>query len=95
MGVFRAAVRGKCRFCDRSVSSEHYGWASEDGDPEPYDCLAAPQVLHSPCDGLGKILDEEESKRLGRDVFVRCNPCRGSGYVPGPHWPWRHPPTAL
>ena len=88
-------MRGKCRYCGSSVFAAGYGWASEDGGPEPYECLAAPPVPCPPCNGIGKVLDEEESQRLGREVFARCSPCRGRGFVPGPHWPWRHPPTAL
>lgn len=94
-GAATRSVRGKCRFCCSSVSRERYGWAGEQGGPEPYECVAAPPVTCPPCDGLGRLRDEEESRRLGRDVLARCECCRGRGEVPGPHWPWRHPATAL
>lgn len=90
-----AAVRGKCRYCSASVAQAHFGWADEAGGADPYECLSAPAVQCPPCAGEGRVRDERESLRLGREVFDRCGPCRGRGFVPGPHWPWRHPPTAL
>lgn len=78
-------TRGKCRWCAASVQEAHHGWASEDGAAEPYDCPAAARRPCPGCETAGETLDE----RTGR--ARRCIVCGGTGYVPGPHWPYRHP----
>lgn len=84
-------VRGKCRHCTTSVQQARYGWASEDGALDPYDCLAAPDVVCPPCDGIGSFLPEPGTPQAERGERRPCLPCAGTGRVPGPHWPWRHP----
>ena len=79
-------TRGKCRHCSVSVNDRPGWWVAEDGrGEEPGECPAAPPVLDPQCDGTGAVVDT----RTGDPV--RCWACEGTGRVPGPHWPWRHP----
>jgi hypothetical protein len=94
MRILTPAVRGKCRFCDCSVSAERWGWFAE-GWPSPdgYECASAPRVPCPDCWGVGTVPDP--SPGAAPTARIPCVNCLGTGEVPGPHWPWRHPPTAV
>jgi hypothetical protein len=93
-------VRGKCSYGDNHESVRQIGdqWWGEDGNS--FDCPFAPQDVCEPCGGLGYIEIEmseaelaqfdgpEQAAAAARQV---CTACDGTGFVPGPHWPWRHP----
>lgn len=86
-------VRGKCRFCNHSVRRRLSGiWMSEwGGSPDPDDCGDAPLEVCPSCAGLG-YHESEERDEDGEPKRSKCGYCEGLGEVPGPHWPWRHPP---
>jgi hypothetical protein len=89
-----AVTRGKCSYGDRhesvrQVAGQWYGESSNS-----LDCDYAPQDQCTVCAGRGRVeLDANDPARFdGSNTKDRqCEPCRGTGYVPGPHWPWRHP----
>lgn len=94
-------VRGKCRY-ERHESVRLVGgeWWGEDSRSS--ECSLAPEDTCPVCDGAGEIglpaaesalaqYDGTEAVWQGRPVRKPCLPCQGSGYVPGPHWPYRFP----
>lgn len=96
-------VRGKCRYdrheSVRLVDGEWWGESSRG-----YECALAPEHQCTVCQGRGfhelrgaeaeqAALDGLPVQEQGGEKVVRkpCAPCRGVGYVPGPHWPYRFP----
>jgi len=92
-----SVVRAKCSYGDNHESVRQVGdqWRGESSNS--FDCDYAPQDMCSVCAGRGWTalsVAETETAQYDEDVAGgrrRCRPCRGSGYVPGAHWPWRHP----
>ena len=83
-------VRGKCRWCAASVQAIGPDWAAEGwSGGDAYECAAAPPWPCRPCEGRGFI--EVRDRRTGETARETCGNCHGEGFVPGPHWPWRHP----
>lgn len=92
-------VRGKCRYdrheSVRLVGGEWWGESSRSAE-----CAWAPEDVCPICDGRGYVeipLAEaqlsqydgpEDAERARRKL---CQPCGTTGFVPGPHWPYRFP----
>jgi len=99
--VFTALViRGKCRYerheSVRLVDGQWWGESSRG-----FECPLAPEDTCPVCDGAGEIevsaaqaalaqYDGPAEHAAAQRNRKPCTPCRGSGYVPGPHWPYRH-----
>ena len=94
----RVVLRGKCRYerheSVRLVDGEWWGESSR-----AFGCPLAPQDTCSSCGGAGfhelkpdavEQFDDNVEKQPNGTVRKPCLPCRGKGYVPGPHWPYRH-----
>jgi hypothetical protein len=91
-------VRGKCSHGDRHESVREVGgqWYGESSNS--FDCDYAPQDQCEPCNGRGYIeLSPAEAQLAQYDgpgdtppERLACGVCSGSGFVPGPHWPWGH-----
>jgi hypothetical protein len=100
-------VRGKCGYWEpklrhesvRLTGGEWFGESSRGRE-----CPYAPQDQCPTCQGRGfhelrgpaaeqAALDGLPVEMSGGEKVARkpCPPCRGSGYVPGPHWPYRFP----
>jgi hypothetical protein len=97
-------TRGKCSHGDshesvRLVDGEWWGETTNDTA-----CPYAPEDQCVTCAGRGfhevrgqaaeqLALDGHPVDVVGGEKVARkpCPPCRGSGYQPGPHWPWRWP----
>lgn len=90
-------VRGKCRYdrheSVRLVDGEWWGESSRS-----VECAYAPQNVCPVCQGAGEVEIPAAEAQLaqydGAGPAQRrkpCLPCAGSGYVPGPHWPYRFP----
>lgn len=93
--ITRLVPRGKCRYDDHeSVRLVGDVWFGEDTHDDA--CYLAPPDPCPPCAGLGRVplTDQEqqaESANAANTVRDKpCESCRGTGEVPGPHWPWRH-----
>jgi hypothetical protein len=91
-------IRGKCRYdrheSVRMVDGQWWGESSRG-----FECFLAPQDPCPVCDGKGYIeiqLSEAELAQFDGPADAAaatrqsCGPCGGGGYVPGPHWPYRH-----
>jgi hypothetical protein len=95
----RTTPRGKCRYGPRheSVQLVDGEWLGEDS--YSYECALAPEQQCTVCAGAGEIeLSAAEAQLAQYDeaqgATTRkkpCLPCRGLGYVAGPHWPFRFP----
>lgn len=96
----RVVLRGKCRYerheSVRLVDGQWWGESSR-----AFECPLAPQDVCPVCNGAGEVAvpaaeaalsqyDGTEENQAAQRGHKRCLPCRGSGYVPGPHWPYRH-----
>lgn len=88
-------VRAKCRYgpSHESVRLVDGQWWGE--DCRDFECSLAPQDTCPVCDGAGAIMLTGAEAELARFDGARptgrpCPPCDGTGYVPGPHWPWRY-----
>lgn len=91
-------VRGKCRY-DRHESVRLVGgeWWGEDSRSS--ECPLAPEDVCPVCDGAGELelspseaqLAQYDGTEASWDKRKPCVPCQGSGFVPGPHWPYRFP----
>lgn len=93
-------VRGKCRYGPRHESVrlvDGEWWGEDSRGPE---CPLAPETQCPVCDGRGEVeLSPSEAQLAQYDGTQNaerlkkkpCLPCRGSGYVSGPHWPYRFP----
>jgi hypothetical protein len=91
-------VRGKCRYdrheSVRLVSGEWWG-----EDSRSSECAWAPEDVCPVCTGAGFVELSREEAQLsqydGADTADArrkpCVPCDGTGFVPGPHWPYRFP----
>lgn len=92
-------TRGKCSYGDNHESVRLVGgqWKGETWDS--FDCDHAPRDVCPICKGEGSrevsaaeaellTYDGTEAVQDGRKP---CEECEASGWVPGPHWPWRHP----
>ena len=94
-------VRGKCGYWAQNLRHESVRlvdnqWFGEDS--RSYECPFAPQAPCPVCQGAGFIeLPVAEAALAQYDGHTNnptrkpCLPCAGSGYVPGPHWPYRFP----
>ena len=74
-------VHGHCRYgeCSCVLAGEwvdRHTWTPE--------CFSAPPSPCVCCSGAGLHRDMHTVKPYD------CGPCRASGMLPGPHWPWRH-----
>jgi hypothetical protein len=88
-------VRGKCGYWERQLRHESVRlvggqWLGE--DTYSYECPFAPPDVCPVCEGTGK-LDPSDRYDGAEDSWEPrpCIPCGGTGYVPGPHWPYRFP----
>jgi hypothetical protein len=89
-------VRGKCRYdrheSVRLVGDEWWGESSHSAE-----CALAPAEVCATCSGSGQVplTPAEEAAYDGQEAHKPagkpCPPCMGKGFVPGPHWPYRHP----
>lgn len=93
-------VRGKCGWQDarhesvRLVGGEWFG-----EDSRSFECPFAPRDPCPVCQTAGEVeisaAEAELAQYDGTEGAQRlrkpCLPCQGSGYVPGPHWPYRFP----
>lgn len=90
-------VRGKCRYdrheSVRLVDGEWWGESSRG-----YECAFAPEHQCPVCNGAGEIeISVSEAELAQYDGAgppknrKPCRPCGATGYVPGPHWPYRYP----
>lgn len=91
-------VRGKCRYYrHESVRLVGGEWWGEDSRGS--ECPYAPEDVCPVCTGAGFVemsLDEAALAQYDgteADATRRkpCVPCHKSGFVPGPHWPYRFP----
>lgn len=95
-------VRGKCGYWETGLRHESVRlvrgqWFGEDS--RSYECPFAPPDQCPVCKGRGEIeLSPSEAELARYDgtemnwrKAKRCMPCGGTGYVPGPHWPYRFP----
>jgi hypothetical protein len=92
---FLGRQRGKCRYGPSHESVRRAGdfWLGE--STNMYACVMAPKELCPRCDGRGRIelTPEELALEQASQSNVRdkpCPPCEATGYIPGPHHPWRH-----
>jgi len=99
-------VRGKCGMwewtgrggpCDESVRLvDNQWWGENSRGPE---CPGAPEQQCPTCAGTGRIelspTDAELARYDGTESSWSkdkpCKACGATGYVPGPHWPFRYP----
>jgi hypothetical protein len=104
-GIWRTGslfgVRGKCRYSNHeSVSLVGDQWMGE--STGSLHCELAPTEPCEECGATGLVeltgdeaqlatYDEGAQALPGGRVRKPCPPCRGRGFRPGPHWPWRHP----
>lgn len=106
MGTLRTGslfgVRGKCRYDNHeSVTLVGGQWKGESSGS--FYCDLAPTDQCTTCAGRGfhevrgAMVEHLESDGHPTEVIggvkvarKPCPPCKGSGYVSGPHHPWRH-----
>lgn len=92
-------VRGKCRYdrheSVRLVGGEWWGESSRGAE-----CAYAPEDICPICDGRGyteiplteaQLSQYDEAADAERARRKLCQPCGTTGFVPGPHWPYRFP----
>lgn len=95
-------VRGKCGYWESNLRHESVRlvdnqWLGEDS--RSYECPYAPPDTCPTCDGAGEIelpaaaaeLASYDGTGAAPKAKVPCLTCAGSGFVPGPHWPYRFP----
>jgi hypothetical protein len=99
----RLVERGKCRYGPRHESvrmTDGEWWGESSGH---YECELAPPDPCQLCQGRGfhevrgaaaeqAEIDGHPTEMHAGEKIARkpCPPCRGSGWQPGPHWPYRH-----
>lgn len=99
--LFRTPTRGKCRY-DRheSVTLVDGQWWGESS--RGFECALAPEDPCTACGTRGEVEAVPDEKGLLQfdgpqfmwgdgKIWKTCEDCNGSGYVPGPHWPYRWP----
>lgn len=93
--LFRTPTRGKCKY-DRheSVTLVDGQWWGETS--HQFECDLAPQDVCQMCQGAGEAQPTEAEavaaqyeSPADRPRPKPCPNCRGSGYQPGPHWPFQ------
>ena len=90
-----SVTRGKCSFGDnhesvRKVDGQWWGESSHS-----FDCSANPKKDVCPaCHTTGQVeiplAERVYDGTEGGETHRPCKLCNASGFVPGPHWPWRH-----
>lgn len=96
-------VRGKCGYWEEGLRHESVRlvggeWFGEDS--RGFECPFAPRDVCPVCNGAGFVLVSPSAAQLAQYDSSQsaeearkkpCIPCQASGFVPGPHWPYRFP----
>lgn len=93
--ALRSSPRGKCGYWESNLRHESVRlaggqWLGEDS--YSYECPFAPPDVCPVCEGTGRLDPDDRYDGTEASWGPRqCIPCGGTGYVPGPHWPYRFP----